>query len=217
MVQDHLSYCPTTISPCLVPDKLPTYKLKSEISDLFCQILPTYKSPQLMSHKLVHPLFCMGPRPTLSAPDHPRRPSRARRHCLPLDLTVATPRHRAAATPRHLSAAATPRHRSPFPPQPPSRSQCRCRRRPSPPWQRGRGRPQRQRSGSEVGGGRSRKAAVAARSRKAVEAAVRAARAGKAAAAPTFLTMTARGRRRRWEPAARGLRRRARQARRRRG
>ena len=37
------------------PNKSPTYKLKSEISDLFCQTPPTYKSPLLISFKLVHP------------------------------------------------------------------------------------------------------------------------------------------------------------------
>ena len=40
---------------CLVLNKSPTYKLKSEISDLFCQTPPTYKSPLLISFKLVHP------------------------------------------------------------------------------------------------------------------------------------------------------------------
>ena len=43
------------LRPCLVPNKSPTYKLKSRKSDLFCQTPPTYKSPLLISFKLVHP------------------------------------------------------------------------------------------------------------------------------------------------------------------
>ena len=39
----------------LVSNKSPTYKLKSEKSDLFCQTPPTYKSPLLISFKLVYP------------------------------------------------------------------------------------------------------------------------------------------------------------------
>ena len=37
-------YTNVSVRPCLVPNKSPTYKLKSEKSDLFCQT-PTYKSP----------------------------------------------------------------------------------------------------------------------------------------------------------------------------
>ena len=38
---------------CLVSNKSPTYKSKSEKSDLFCQTDPTYKSPELISHPLL--------------------------------------------------------------------------------------------------------------------------------------------------------------------
>jgi len=37
------------VRACLVSNKSPTYKLKSEKSDLFCQTPPTYKSPLLIS------------------------------------------------------------------------------------------------------------------------------------------------------------------------
>ena len=43
------------IRPCLVQNKSPTYKLKSEKSDLICQKTLTYKSPQLISFKQLHP------------------------------------------------------------------------------------------------------------------------------------------------------------------
>ena len=39
------------MTACLVSDKSPTYKSKSEKSDLFCQADPTYKSPQLKTYK----------------------------------------------------------------------------------------------------------------------------------------------------------------------
>ena len=40
---------------CLVLNKSSIYKSKSKKNDLFCQTLPTYKSLQLISHKLIHP------------------------------------------------------------------------------------------------------------------------------------------------------------------
>ena len=43
------------IRPYLVPNKSPTYKLKSEKSDLICQTTLTYKLPQLISFKQLHP------------------------------------------------------------------------------------------------------------------------------------------------------------------
>ena len=101
------------------------------------------------------------------------------------------------------SSAAAPRHCSLFPPPHPSRSWCQRCCHPSPPWRRGRRRLLWQRLGGEVGEGSggggggtawSWKAAVAARSRKAADAAVGAAREGKDAVALTFWTTTARER-----------------------
>ena len=71
--------CPTTytmliavvnLRACLVPNKSPTYKSKSEKSDLFCQTDPTYKSPQLISHKLLHPNLKLISHPFLRGSHH---------------------------------------------------------------------------------------------------------------------------------------------------
>ena len=62
----HLSF----LRPCLVPNKSPTYKSKSEKSDLFCQTDPTYKSPQLISHKLLHPNLKLISHPLLHGSHH---------------------------------------------------------------------------------------------------------------------------------------------------
>ena len=54
----------------MVPNKSPTYKSKSEKSDLFCQTDPTYKSPQLISHKLLHPNLKLISHPLLRGSHH---------------------------------------------------------------------------------------------------------------------------------------------------
>jgi len=40
---------------CLVSNKSSTYKLKSKKNDLICQTTLTYKSPQFISFKQLHP------------------------------------------------------------------------------------------------------------------------------------------------------------------
>ena len=58
------------LRPCLVPNKSPTYKSKSAKSDLFCQTDPTYKSPPLISHKLLHPNLKLISHPLLHVSHH---------------------------------------------------------------------------------------------------------------------------------------------------
>ena len=59
-----------SLRACLVPNKSATHKSKSKKSDLFYQTYPTYKSPQLISHKLLHPNLKLISHPLLRVSHH---------------------------------------------------------------------------------------------------------------------------------------------------